>query len=97
MKRNAGEIACHHLGLKRPIACRLGDFDQPVEQSGPDALPLCDPCYVYADLSDACGASGVGNGREGRPPRYRAIATAVATAVTAVTGARDQSADRQMS
>ena len=87
MKRNAGEIACHHLRLKRPIACRLRDFDEPVEQSGADALPLCIPCYVYADLSDACGASGVWNGREGCPSRYRAVAPVV-------TSARHQSADR---
>ena len=86
VKRAAGEIAGHHLRLKRPIACRLGDVDEPVEQSGADALPLCLPCYVYADLSDAGSASGVGNRREGRPSGY----------LTAVTRARHQSADRQM-
>jgi len=76
VKSPARAIACYNLRLQRPIPCRLRDFDEPVEQSGADALPASIPTYVYADLSDAGSASRVWNRRESRPSDYCTIACA---------------------
>jgi len=73
MQGAARVIGRHHLRLKCPVAIGLGFPDELFEQGAANPLTVRRLANIDADLSDACGASRIGNRRERRPAEDGAL------------------------